>query len=214
MATKKYAAEGIGTFILVFIGGLSVISANVVGISPLVIAPWGFGLGLLIAIYAVGHISGGHYNPAVTVAMLLDKRLSSKDAVGYIIAQFLGGTVAAVAMLPVNGVSMVATTQNAFSGSSSSALFLEIILTALFVLVIMVVSKGNPSQAPIVISLSLVAMHFAGIPLSGASLNPARTFGPAVIGSPTGHLWVYFVGPILGALVAYAFNAYFRPDAE
>lgn len=214
MATRAYAAELAGTFIMVLLGGLAVISATTLGMSTFVVTSWGFGLGLLLALYAVGHISGGHFNPAVTLAMLLDKRLSASDAVGYMVAQFFGATLAAVAMLPVDGAEMVAVTQNGFSVAQSSALYLEVVLTMLFVLVIMVVSKGNPAQAKIVISLSLVALNLAGIPLSGASMNPARAFGPAIIGSPMGHLPIYFVGPLVGAVLGFASYRYFAPESD
>ncbi len=215
MIANKIAAELVGTFILVFVGGLSVLSAVSAGVSPLLIAPWGFGLGLLVAIYAVGHVSGGHFNPAVTIAAFFDKRVEFVDVVSYLIAQFAGGLVAAAALLAVNGRTGVAITQNAFpDGKLWGAFLLEMLLTAAFVLVILIVTRTDPSRAPLAISLALVAVHFAAIPLSGASVNPARTFGPALIGSPGGHLGIYIAGPLAGAVLAYLLNYLFRPGAE
>lgn len=215
MLVNKVAAELIGTFILVFLGGASVISAVVVGVSPLLIAPWGFGLGLLVAIYAVGHVSGGHFNPAVTIASFFDNRIEFGDLVGYLIAQFVGGVVAALALLAVDGRAGVGLAQNAYpDGKAWGAFLIEVVLTAAFVLVILMVSRTSVSQAPIAISIAYAAVHFAGIPLSGAGVNPARTFGPALVGSPNGQLGVYIAGPLAGAILAYLLSYLFRPGAE
>ncbi len=205
MVINKYIAEFFGAFILVFLGSLAIL-ANVASEGPLLVTVGlGFGLALIAGIWAVGHISGAHFNPAVTLAMVLDKRTSFGDAVGYWIAQFAGATVASLLIWAASSRLAVAGTTTGYA-EASTAMLVETALTAIFVWVILAVTRTGGNHAPVGIALTLVAVHIAGIPFSGASVNPARSFGPAVVsGAPEAleQLWVYIVFPLVGALIAY-----------
>lgn len=212
MVINKYLAELIGTFILVVVGSMTILASGEIG-TPLLTVPFGFGLGLLAAIYAVGHVSGGHFNPAVTLAMYLDKRTSATDLVGYWVAQFAGGLLASLSLMIVSSRDAVGQTVTSYP-SLDLGIMSELVLTAIFVLVILASTKTAPATAGMAISLTLVAVHFAGIPFSGASVNPARSFGPAVVGGDFTGLWVYFVFPLLGGAVAWGLWQFFQPGAE
>lgn len=213
MVINKYLAELVGTFILVFIGSLSVLAANATGGPLMVIVPFGFGLGLLAAIFAVGHVSGGHFNPAVTLAMWLDGRTSLSDLIGYWIAQFAGALAASSVILAASSQQDVASTITGHT-RSGIGLLSEFVLTLIFVLVILASTRKAPAVAGIVIPLTLAAVHFAGIPLSGASVNPARSFGPALIGGDFTGFWVYVVGPLGGAAIAWVLWRMFGGEEE
>ena len=167
--------------------------------------PWSFGLGLLAAIFAVGHISGGHYNPAVTIAMVLDKRTPAMDAVGYIIAQVIGAIAAAVVVLLALSQATVAAgiTKPGGGVTDIGALILEILATAGFVLVILASTRRASALAALAIPLTLVAFHFALAPLTGSSLNPARSIGSALVGGDLSQLWIYLVGPTIGGIIGW-----------
>jgi len=205
MSTRKYLAELLGTFLFLTIGYASVAAFGAAGVPGLLVVPFGFPLGLLAAIFAVGHISGGHFNPAVTIAMVLDKRTLPMDAVGYIVAQAIGAIGAAAFVLVVAGQASVAAgiTKPGGGVTEIGALLLEIVLTAGFVAVILAATKRAPLLAPLAIPLTLVAIHFAAAPLSGASVNPVRSLGSALIGGDLGGLWIYIVAPIVGAAVGW-----------
>ena len=213
MVINKYLAELLGTFILVFFGSMSVLAAVATSGPVMTIVPLGFGLGLLAAIFAVGHVSGGHFNPVVTLAMWLDKRTPTSDLIGYWIGQIVGGVLASAVVLLVADKDAVLATVNRHT-SSGSALMLEGLLTLVFVMVILASTRKAPAVAGIVISLSLVAVHLAGIPFSGASVNPARSLGPALIGGDLGGLWIYLVGPFAGAAIAWVFWRMFGGEDE
>lgn len=214
MVINKYLAEFIGTFILVMLGSMAILASSTVGV-PLITVPFGFGLALLAGIYAVGHVSGGHFNPAVTLAMYVDKRTSATDLIGYWIAQFAGATFASLILWAGTDRAAVGQTATLYNGEVGLGIMSEVILTAVFVLVILASTKTAPATAGIAISLTLVGVHFAGIPFSGASVNPARSFGPAVVGSGSGlgELWVYLVFPLVGGLIAVGLWQLFRPGA-
>ncbi|MEI7745328.1 MAG: aquaporin [Chloroflexota bacterium] len=208
MNIKKVAAELLGTFLFFTIGYLSVaaVGATSGGASGLLVVPFSFGFGLLAAIFAFGHISGGHFNPAVTVAMVLDKRTSPIDAVGYIVAQVVGALLAGV-------VVMVTVSQNAVKAGIThpgggvtdiGAVIIEVVMTAGFIAVILASTKRAAALAALAIPLSLVAIHFATATLSGASVNPARSIGSAVIGGDLSALWIYIVAPVVGAVLGWA----------
>jgi aquaporin Z len=205
METRRYLAELIGTFILVGVGSLSVIAAIEAQVLPFVVVPFGFGLGLLAAIVVGGHVSGGHYNPAVTLAAFADKRLGAADAALYVVAQVIGALIASAMILVIRDRDAVALTAN-HPGSAIEALpafVIEVVLTAIFVAVILTVTKRAASQATYVIPLTLVAIHFAAVPLSGASVNPARSLGPALVGGNLDDLWIYLTAPFVGAIVGW-----------
>ncbi len=212
MSPNRYLAEAVGTFILVFFGSLSILAASAMEAPILVVVPFGFGLGLLVAIAALGHVSGGHFNPAVTIAATLDKRTTPMDAAGYIVGQLAGAVAASAVVLYLAGQAAVQGTAN-HPGSGLTAVqaaVLETVLTAAFLLVILTVTRRAPDWAALIIGLTLSAIHFAGIPFSGASVNPARSIGPAIIGGgPYDDLWVYIVGPVVGGIVGWALYRFF-----
>lgn len=215
MVINKYLAELLGTFILVMLGSMSILAAGSLG-TPLITVPFGFGLALLAAIYAVGHVSGGHFNPAVTLAMYLDKRTSASDLIGYWIAQFVGGALASLILVVATSQDIVATTATRYNNELGFGIMSELILTAVFVMVILASTRTAPATAGIAIPLTLVGVHFAGIPFSGASVNPARSFAPAVLSGNAdalGELWVYLVVPLVGAAIAWGLWQLFRPGA-
>ncbi len=206
MNTRAYLAELLGTFLFFAIGLTSVQAVGAVGAGAplLVVVPLAFGLGLLAAIFAFGHISGGHFNPAVTVAMVIDGRTTPADAAGYIVAQVIGAIGAAALVLVLWSQAAVAGTITApGSGfTDMQALILETVLTAIFLLVILASTKHASSLAALAIPLTLVAIHFAAVPFTGASVNPARSIGPALLGGDLSKLWIYLVAPIVGAVIA------------
>jgi aquaporin Z len=206
MDTRKYLAELVGTFLFMTIGYASVAAFGAASTSGLLVVPFSFGLGLLAAIFAVGHISGGHFNPAVTVAAVLDGRTSTQDAIGYILAQVVGAVAAAAVVFIVAGQAAVAAgvTKPGGGVTEIGALILEIVLAAGFILVILTSTKRSPMLAPLAIPLTLVAIHFAAAPLSGASVNPARSIGSALLGADLAALWIYIVAPIVGAAGGWA----------
>jgi aquaporin Z len=206
MDTRKYLAELVGTFLFMTIGYASVAAFSAGSVPGLLVVPFSFGFGLLAAIFAVGHISGGHFNPAVTVAAVLDGRTTAQDAVGYILAQVIGAVAAAGIVLVVAGQRAVAAgvTKPGGGVSDIGAMILEIILAAGFILVILTSTKRAPTLAPLAIPLTLVAIHFGAATLSGASVNPARSIGSALIGQDLGALWIYIIAPIVGAVGGWA----------
>lgn len=212
MSINKYLAEAIGTFILVFLGSMSVLAAIATDSPIMVAVPLGFGLGLMAAIFAVGHVSGGHFNPAVTLAMWLDKRTSSSDLIGYWIGQFVGGIIASAVVLAATDRDGVRATVNVSPEGAGVGLLMEFVLTLIFVLVILASTKKAPAMAGLVIPFTLAVVHLAGIPFSGASVNPARSFGPALVGGTFNEVWIYLVAPLAGAAVAWVFWRMFGGD--
>ncbi len=212
VSINKYLAEAIGTFILVFLGSMSVLAAIATDSPIMVAVPLGFGLGLMAAIFAVGHVSGGHFNPAVTLAMWLDKRTSSSDLIGYWIGQFVGGIIASAVVLAATDRDGVRVTVNVSPEGAGVGLLMEFVLTLIFVLVILASTKKAPAMAGLVIPFTLAVVHLAGIPFSGASVNPARSFGPALVGGTLNEVWIYLVAPLAGAAVAWVFWRMFGDD--
>jgi aquaporin Z len=222
---KKYLAELIGTGILVFIGcGSAVIAGKQIGFLGIALA---FGIALLTMVYAIGSISGCHINPAVSIAMLVAGKMNLKDAVGYIIAQCIGAVIAAGLLLviasgqagytiAVNGLG-----QNGYgiaspTGYSLAACALaEVLLTAMFIFVIFgSLSKDAPKGfAGLAIGFALFMAHIVGIPVTGTSVNPARSLGPAffVGGTALAQLWLFIVAPVIGGILAALAWKYFEP---
>ena len=221
---RRYLAEFVGTFALVFIGSMVVAVGGERlggGAATVVIAAFGHGLILMAMIYALGAISGGHFNPAITIAVAAVRKISLPDAGGYIIFQLLGAVVAVLfhAAILSKGASSYGLTLPASDVTDGSAVLMEAVLT--FFLATAVLGAAVSGKAPsgfhgLAIGLTLTAAILAGGALTGASLNPARTFGPAIVsGNFTSH-WVYWVGPISGGLVAaaVAWVLYFRGRPE
>lgn len=200
-------AELLGTLVLVLGGTTAIVAAGRENAPVLLVAAFAFGLALLAALYAFGEVTGGHYNPAVSLAMFLDKRLPGNDLIAYWVSQFLGGIFAAVILLIATNQNAVASTATTPS-SDGTAFLIEFVFTTIFVLVILQASRSTVfgSSALVAIPLTLVAVHLAAIPFSGSSVNPARTFGPDLVGNTWTGLWIYFIAPPLGAALAWAIH--------
>ncbi len=206
---RKYLAEFIGTFVLVFFGcGTAVTLGNNISWLELwyLLTALAFGLAIIAMAYSIGNVSGCHINPAVSLAMLISGKLSAIDFVGYIVAQFAGATAGAAALIPFVGTETSLGANGLFNGNIILSLVIEAILTCVFVLAILgVTSKTeNSAAAGIVIGLTLTLVHIVGIHFTGTSVNPARSFGPALFagGEALGNVWVFFVGPFVGGAVA------------
>ncbi len=189
---RTYAAELLGTFVLVFVGTTAIVSAGRADEPVLLVVPFAFGLALLAGLYAFGEVSGGHFNPAVSLAMFLDRRLGAKHLVGYWVSQFLGAILGALILLLATSKNDVASTATK-PASNGTAFLIELVLTAVFVLVILQASISGRfgASALIAIPLTLVTIHLAAIPFSGSSVNPARTFGPDLVGNTWTGIWIY-----------------------
>ncbi|PFK39777.1 aquaporin [Bacillus cereus] len=207
---KKGIAEFIGTFVLVLFGtGTAVLGGGIEGIGILGIA-MAFGLSIVAMAYSIGTISGCHINPAVSIAMFINERMNAKELGCYLLAQVLGGllgTTTLVTILKSANLSLDNLGQNGFGKLGLPGSFLvEFILTFVFILVIIAVTgkKGNAQFAGLVIGFTLVLVHLLGIPLTGTSVNPARSLAPALFagGEAISQLWVFIVAPILGGIVA------------
>ncbi|MHC5253087.1 MIP family channel protein [Listeria kieliensis] len=218
---KKALAEFIGTFTLVLFGtGTAVLGGGIEGVGTPGIA-LAFGLSIVAMAYSIGTISGCHINPAVSIAMFINKRMPLKELLIYLIAQILGGIVATLTLRTFLLTSSLPTDnlgQNGFGALSVSGAFLvEVILTFIFVLVVMAVTgkKGNTAFAGLAIGLTLTLVHLLGIPLTGTSVNPARSIAPALfVGqSALSELWLFIIAPILGGILA-AFVSKFVLDSE
>ena len=201
---KKFVAELIGTFMLVFVGTGAVVFGNGLdGLGHLGIAS-AFGLAIVVAAYSIGTISGAHLNPAVSIAMFINKRLSSKDLVNYILGQVVGAFLASASvffLLANSGMSTASLGENALASG------VTVFGGFLFVLVIMTVtsaSKGNGEIAGLVIGLSLMAMILVRLNITGLSVNPARSLAPAVLvgGAALQQVWIFILAPILGGVLA------------
>lgn len=216
---QKYFAEFLGTFWLVFGGcGSAVLAAAFpelgIGFAGVSLA---FGLTVLTGAYAFGHISGGHFNPAVSVGLWVGKRFEGKDLLPYIAAQVIGAiAAAAVLYLIASGKAGFDAAASGFASNGygehspggyalSAALLIEIVLTAFFLIVIMGATDGRAPQgfAPIAIGLALTLIHLISIPVTNTSVNPARSTGVALFqgGWAVGQLWLFWIAPIIGGAV-------------
>jgi len=224
---KKYLAEVIGTFTLVFFGcGTAVVCGGFTGGTEsgylgVVAIALAFGLAIVASAYAIGPVSGCHVNPAVSLSMLLSKRLSAADFVGYVIAQVIGALagsallkfviLSSAALSPEDGI-VLGLGQNGFAAASglgldlTGALVVEVVLTFVFILTILSVTSSDKTShmAGIVIGLTLAFVHIIGIPLTGTSVNPARSLAPALLlgGTALSQVWVFIVAPFIGAFLA------------
>lgn len=228
---KKYIAEFIGTLVLVFLGcgTAMLVGCDAVNGGGYILTALAFGLVIVGMAYCVGNISGCHINPAVSLGVLMSGGIKAKDFVGYVVAQCLGALAGAGLLAAVFGLGDVTDMTGGFgsnslagvSGSAVAGLLVEVILTFIFVMVILgVTSKkaGHGSFAGLVIGFTLVLVHILGIGLTGTSVNPARSFGPAVVAAITGNiapivcLWVFIVGPLVGAALAAVVYNYLESD--
>ncbi|MFW3146000.1 MAG: aquaporin Z [Thermoplasmatota archaeon] len=232
LAYKKYIAEMIGTFVLVLIGcGSAVIAGERIGFLGISFA---FGLAVLAMVYAIGPISGCHINPAITVAMWIGGKIKSKDAAAYIVVQIIGAMIAAAVLwgiasgmdgysLSDNGLGQNfygqetiketvtimgedITTEVTTGYTMAAAFAAEVVLTFIFLMVIFGATsdKAPKGFAGLAIGLALAFIHMVGIPITGTSVNPARSIGPAVFvrGDALSELWLFIVAPLIGAAIA------------
>lgn len=205
---KKYLTEFIGTFFLVLTIGLTVLSGT-----PL--APLAIGSSLMIMVYMGGHVSGGHYNPAVSLAVTLRGKLETKEFVPYLVAQLLGAIVASLAVFVMLGKTF-APSPPAGAAGPVPALLAEILYTFALCLVVLNTATAKATSGNsfygLAIGFTIVVAAFAGGPVSGGAFNPAVGTGPIVVsaflgGGSLSHLWLYVVGPFLGgALAAFVFG--------
>ncbi len=231
---RKYIAEFIGTLVLVVIGCGSAVAANtllqnfvstdvhVLAFSTLLIA-FAFGIAIIAMATSIGNVSGCHVNPAVSIAMLVSGKMTVADFFGYIIAQFIGA-IAGAGILWAFFQSNENLGQNGFNDASALgagmgvAIFVEIVLTFIFVTAILgVTSKAENSPiAGIVIGLTLTGVHILGIPFTGTSVNPARSFGPALLagGEALSQVWVFIVAPLIGGILAALIYKFLDPKKD
>lgn len=221
---RRLVAEFIGTFALVFVGCGSVKFFAMVQqpnpqVNVLAIA-LAFGLTVAVMVAATGHISGGQFNPAVTTALLVTRKMSLHDALFYILTQLVAGTAAAWLLLKWLGFYAVnaSVTLPGPSFTPMNAMWMEVILTFFLVFVIfgVAVDKRGPNiNAALMIGLTVAIDIMLGGPYTGASMNPARSFGPAIMASNWTDHWVYWVGPIVGGILAgVIYNTFFLPTAR
>ncbi|HEX2625526.1 MAG TPA: aquaporin [Candidatus Limnocylindrales bacterium] len=225
MNIRALLGEAVGTFVLVGGGSLGVATALVTSqtagyLGLFVIVPFAFGLSLLAAIAIAGDASGGHFNPAVTLAAVLDGRVRWTAGLGYAAAQAIGAFAASLFVQLTLTADVVKATVNQpvdFGAGPDKwirAFSVEIVLTAIFIAVILTVARKRPSQAGFVIPLTLIAIHFIGMPASGASVNPIRSLAPAVITASYDGLWVYLTAPFIGAILGWILYRVLNPADE
>ncbi|HYL65560.1 MAG TPA: MIP family channel protein [Nitrosopumilaceae archaeon] len=214
---RAWFAEAIATYALVFFGPLAIILAAVafgtgLSIQAIVMISLAHGAAIGLMVYTFGHVSGAHINPAVTISMLVTRRIGIKDGIAYIIFQLIGAITAAAslkAILPDLGAKVNFGTQGGpselLNHSAISGLAVEIILTFFLVTVIFMTAvhkKAPAGMYGLAIGGMIFLIHLVGVPLTGASVNPARTFGPALISGYWDYHWIYWAGPIIGAIIA------------
>lgn len=209
---KKYSAECVGTFVLTFMGCGSAVFLGAATDGGHLAVALAFGLSIVAMAYVIGSVSGCHINPAVSLSMLLDKRLSPMDFVGYVIAQVAGAVAAAALLWVIIGFGVTDMTgalgSNGVAGAGGvgGAFIIEIVLTFIFILTILGVTSNERmgAVAGIVIGLTLTFVHIVGIPLTGTSVNPARSLGPAIFagGQALTDVWVFLAAPLVGSVLA------------
>lgn len=220
---KKYLAEAIGTCTLVVLGcgtAMLVGCDSIMG-GGYILTALAFGLSIVAMAYCIGNISGCHINPAVTLGVFLSGRMEKKDVAGYVVAQCVGALVGSALLALIFKLGHVEDMTGAFGcnslagvgGNAFAALLVEIVLTFIFVLCILGVTSpkaNHGSFGGLVIGLTLTGVHILGIGLTGTSVNPARSIGPAIVAAISGNigplvcLWVFVVGPLVGAGLAAA----------
>lgn len=220
-AMKKYVAEFIGTAALVLLGcgTAMLVGCDAVSGGGYILTALAFGLTIVGMAYCIGNISGCHINPAVSLGVLMSGGISVKDFIGYVIAQCLGALAGSGLLAAIFNLGEVADKTGGYGsnglagvgGNAVAGLLVEVLLTFLFVMTILgVTSKkaGHGSFGGLIIGWTLVLVHILGIGLTGTSVNPARSIGPAIVAAisgnsaPMGDLWVFIVGPLVGAALA------------
>ena len=228
---KKYVAEFIGTAVLVILGcgTAMLVGCDAASGGGYILTALAFGLTIVAMAYSIGNISGCHINPAVSLAFYLRGGLDLNDFIGYVVSQVLGAIAGSAVLAAIFGIGGVTDMTGGFgsnglagvNGSAIAGLLVEIVLTFIFVTAILGVTSsraGHGSFGGLVIGLTLVVVHILGIGLTGTSVNPARSIGPALIAalsgnfSPLGSLWVFIVGPLVGAALAAFVYSYLESE--
>ncbi len=224
---RKFFAELIGTCVLVTVGcgTAMLVGCDAASGSGYLLTALAFGLSIVAMAYSIGNVSGCHINPAVSLGVLLSGGMKGKEFVSYVIAQIIGALLGSCLLAAIFGLGGVTDMTGGFganglagvNGSAAAGLLVEVVLTFIFVMAILGVTSskaGHGSFGGLVIGLSLVLVHILGIGLTGTSVNPARSIGPAVIAAVSGNpdplaaLWVFIVGPLVGgALAALVYKA-------
>lgn len=222
MNTKAYVAEFIGTFTLIFIGvgaiASDVMTGHMLGLTGIALA---HGIAIAVMVSATAAVSGGHLNPAVTFGALVARKIDVMNGIGYVVAQCLGGIVAAYAIKFVMPAQVIAAVRVGLpvvmSGvSTTEALVAEIILTFFLVFVVFgtAIDKRAPKVGGLFIGLAVAMGVMMGAAISGAAMNPARHLGPAVAGGGYENIWLYWVGPLIGGGLAGLIYKYVLEDKE
>jgi len=228
---KKYIAEAIGTCTLVTIGcgTAMLVGCDAASGCGYILTALAFGLSIVAMAYSIGNISGCHVNPAVSLGVLMSGGMSKKDFWGYVVAQIIGAICGSAILAVIFGAGGVTDQTGGFgsnglagvNGSAVAGLIVEIVLTFIFVTAILGVTSskaGHGSFGGLVIGLTLVLVHILGIGLTGTSVNPARSIGPALFAAFNGNteplacLWVFIVGPLAGAALAAVVYKYLESD--
>lgn len=217
VAGRAWFAEAICTFALVFFGPLSIIVSSTMfgdtlNLEGLLIISLAHGGAIGLMVYAFGHVSGAHINPAVTIPMMITKRIGIIDGIGYIVFQCIGAIIAAFSLktiFPILGAKVNFGTQGGpsalLSNSAMSGFALELVFTFFLVTVIFMTAvhkKAPAGMYGLAIGGVIFLLHLVGIPLTGASMNPARTLGPAIASGYWDFHWIYWAGPIIGGIIA------------
>ncbi|MDO4165086.1 MAG: MIP family channel protein [Bacteroides sp.] len=211
---NKYFAEALGTMVLVLLGcGAAVFNGGATSVAAVLTIAFAFGLAVVSMAYAIGPISGCHINPAITLGVWLSGRMKGSEAAGYMVAQVIGAIVGSVIIwliVSTGDVTLGATATGANSygeGNLIPALIAEVVFTFIFVLVVLRTTdskQGAGNLAGLIIGLTLVLIHIVCIPITGTSVNPARSIGPALFegGQALAQLWVFIVAPLVGGALA------------
>lgn len=213
---EKLTAEFVGALALIFIGAGSIVAAAATGTSPLIGVALAHGLVIAVMVSAVGHVSGGHFNPAITFAAWITQKIKASDAMGYIVAQLAGGVAGAFLLRAALGASIVENPQIEYGVpkvlegqigiSNGQAVLIEAILTFFLVWVVFATAmdpEGSFNKiAGLAIGLTITLGYLFGFPFTSSAMNPARHFGPAIVGGNWENWWVWWVGPVAGGIVA------------
>ena len=218
---KKYIAEAIGAATLVILGcgTAMLVGCDAANGGGYILTALAFGLTIVAMAYSIGNISGCHINPAVSLGVLLTGGMTTGEFIGYVISQCVGAVCGSAVLAAIFGLGKVTDMTGGFgsnglagvNGNALAGLLVEIVLTFIFVIAILGVTSKKAKHGSfggLVIGLTLVVVHILGIGLTGTSVNPARSFGPALVAAiggnaaPLGCLWVFIVGPLVGAALA------------
>jgi aquaporin Z len=217
---RKYLAEFIGTLVLVLFacGTACQVGCSASAGTGYLLTALAFGLVIVAMAYSIGNVSGCHVNPAVSIAMLVSGRMSVKDFIGYVIAQFAGAIAGAAILMSLIGMKGNLGANALYEGQVGASFAIEAILTFVFALTILGVTskKGYTAVAGLVIGLTLTLIHIFGISFTGTSVNPARSFGPALFvgGESLANVWVFLVAPLVGGVIAAVVYKILAPKSE